>query len=93
MTTELTILSTWWKYWPVAVAGFFGPLIGFFLARWLPFYFAIGIATFVAWMFVGVVFVRRSQPKWGLPRWLAVILIGVGPGLCAGLLTFFLPWK
>jgi H+/Cl- antiporter ClcA len=93
MTTELTILSTWWEYWPVAVAAVFAPLLGSFLARWLPFPFAIGMAAFVSWTFVGVAFARRWQPKWGLPRWLAAILVGVAPGLCLGLLAFFFPWK
>jgi hypothetical protein len=93
MTTELKILSTWWKYWPVVVAGFFGPLCGSFLARWIPFYFAMGISTFVAWTFVGAVFASRWPPRRGLPRWFAAISTGVASGLAVGLLTFFFPWK
>jgi hypothetical protein len=93
MTTELTIASTWWKYWPIVVAGFFGPLAGSFLTRWFPFHFAMGISTFIAWTFVGAMFAKTWPPRWGLPRWLAAVLTGAASGLGVGLLTFFFPWK
>jgi hypothetical protein len=94
MTTDVTIVAgSWWRWWPCFVAGFCGPLLGLLLARWLPFHFAMGIAFFVAWTFVGAVFARRWQPKWGLPRWLAAILMGAASGLSIGLLAFFFPWK
>lgn len=94
MTTELTILrSSWLKAWPCFVAGFFGPLLGLLFARWLPFHFAIGIAFFVLWFFAGLILTRRSIPKWGIPGWLAAVLIGAATGLCGAVLSFFFPWK
>lgn len=94
MIAEVTIFrSSWWKVWPCFVAGFCGPLLGLLLARWLPFHFAMGIAFFVLWFFVGLIFARRSPPKWGLPGWLAAGLAGAAAGLCAGLLSFFFPLK
>ncbi len=95
MTVELGVLrkGSWWIFWPVFVAGFVGPLLGNLLARWLPFYFAIGVAFFGAWFFVGLIFARRSRPKYGIPRWLVPILTGLGAGLGAGVMAYYIPWK
>ena len=90
MTTELSLAHVaWWRYWPCFVAGFCGPLLGLLLARWLPFHFAMGIAFFVLWFFVGLIFARRSPPKWGVPAWLAALLTGAAAGLCAGVLWYY----
>jgi uncharacterized membrane protein YjjP (DUF1212 family) len=92
MTTDVTIVAgSWRKWWPFFVAGFCGPLLGFFLARWLPFHFAMGIGGFVAWTAAGVVFARRSAPKWGVPGWLAVVIAGAAGGLTVGVLWFLFP--
>ena len=77
VTTELTILrSSWWKLWPCFVAAFCGPLLGTLLARWLPFHFAIGLASFVAWFFAGLMLAKKFTPRWELPGWLAGVLMG-----------------
>ena len=95
MTTELTVLrsSKWWKWWPPLVAGFCGPLLGTLLTRWLPFHFAVGLAFFGMWFFVGLVFARRSPPKWGLSGWLAAALVGAAGSLCGVVLSFVFPWR
>ena len=92
--TELTLLAgSWWKWWPSFVAGFCGPLLGLFLARWLPFHFAIGIAFFVLWFPAGLFMTRRSTPKWGVPGWVVALLAGAASGICVGLLSYFFPWR
>ena len=94
MTTELTILrSSGWKLWPVFLAVICGQMLGILLARWLPFHFAMGLAWFVAWFFAALMLARRFTPRWGIPAWLASVLIGAGAGLSVTLLSFFLPWK
>jgi len=95
MTVELGVLrqGSWWKYWPCFAAALVGPLLANLLARWLPFHFAIGVAFFAAWFFVGVIFARRWRPKYDVPRWLVAILTGAGAGLCAGVLAYYIPLK
>jgi hypothetical protein len=94
MTTDMTIVaSSWWRWWPCFVAGFCGPLLGLLLARWLPFHFAMGIAFFVVWFSVGLIFAARSARKRAIPGWLAAVVVGAAAGLCGAVLSLFLPWK
>lgn len=95
MTVELGVLrkGSWWKYWPCFAAGFGGPLLADLLARWIPFHFAAGVAFFATWFFAGVIFARRWPPKYGIPGWLAAILMGLGAGLSGGVLAYYIPWK
>lgn len=60
--------------------------IGFVLKRWLPFHFAMGIGRFAAWFVVGLVYARRSPPRFGLPVWAAALLTGTASGVCLGVL-------
>ena len=93
MTTELGVLQkgSWWTFWPAFGGGLCGPLLGLVLARWLPFYLAMGFGFFVAWFFVGLIFARRSPPKWGVPGWLAALLTGAATGLTVGVLWYYFP--
>jgi len=95
MTVELGVLrkGSWWKYWPCFAAGLVAPLLGDLLARWIPFHFAVGIAFFVAWFFVGVIFAKRWRPKYDILGWLAAILMGLGAGLGGGVLAYYIPWR
>ena len=95
MTVELGVLrkGPWRKYWPCFLAGVAGPLLGNVLARWLPFYFAVGIAFFAAWFFAGLILARRWPPRYGIPGWLASVLTGAAAGVTAGVLTYYIPWK
>jgi hypothetical protein len=93
MTDELEAKPKggWWIFWPCFVAGLAGPLFGKFLSRWLPSHIAIGIAAFTAWFFIGVIMTRRNPPRYGIPRWLASILIAAGGVFSAGVLSYFFP--
>jgi hypothetical protein len=95
VTTESKVSrsAAWWKYWPAFVGGFCGPLLSAVLARRLPFHFAVGLAFFTVWFLVGLIFVRRSPPKWGLPGWFGALLAGLGAGICGGVLSYFFPWR
>ena len=95
MTVELGVLrkGSWWAYWPCLAAGPIGPLLGDILSRWFPFHLAKGFAFFVAWFFVGLIFARRSPPKWGVPGWLAALLTGAAAGLTAGVLSYYFPLR
>ena len=94
MTTDVAIVAgSWGKWWPSFVAGFCGPLLGFLLARWLPFHFAMGTAFFVVWFFAWLIFAKRSPPKWGLPGWFVAVLTSAASGLAVGLLSYFFPWN
>jgi hypothetical membrane protein len=75
------------------VAGFFGPLLGLFLARWLPFHFAIGVSFFLLWFFAGLILSRRSKLRWGTPAWLAALITGAAAGICGAILSFFFNWN
>ena len=95
MTVELGVLrkGSWWVFWPCFAAGLIGPLLGDILSRWVPFPLAVGLAFFVTWFFVGLIFARRSPPKWGAPGWLAALLTGAAAALCAGVLSYYFPWR
>ena len=94
MTTELGILQgSWWRNgWPAAVGGFLMISFGLVLKRWLPLHFAMGIAGLVGWFLVGLIYARRSPPKYGMPVWLAALVTGIATGLCIGLLSYYFPW-
>jgi len=94
MTVELGVLrQSWWSNsWPGALGGFLMISLGVVLKRWLPLHFAMGIGGFVAWFVVGLIIARRSQPNYGIPRWVAALIAGVATGLCLGLLSYYFPW-
>jgi uncharacterized membrane protein YjjP (DUF1212 family) len=91
--SEVRQKGSWWIFWPVFVAGLLGQLLASVLGRRMPFHFANGIAAFLTWIFVGLIFVRRWPPKYGIPAWLAPILIGLAAGLAAGVLAYLFPWR
>jgi len=95
MTVELGVLrkGSWSTVWPAFVGGVCGPLLSLILGRWFRFYLAVGFAFFVTWFFVGLIFARRSPTNWGIPGWLAALLTGAAAGLCAGVLSYYFPWK
>jgi hypothetical protein len=65
---------------------------GFVLKRWLPLYYAMGIGCFAAWFVVGLIYARRSSPKYGIPVWLAALITGLAGGLSIGVLSYYFPW-
>ncbi len=94
MTVELGVFRNYsWTYWPCAVAGGFVPIGGIFMGRWLPAHIAFGVAAFIAWSFVGLVFGSRQHPRYGIPVWLAAILVGLAAGLASGVIAYYLPLK
>jgi len=94
MTTEIKVLQeSWWRNgWPGGLGSILMMSIGLGLTRWLPLHFAMGIGGFAAWFMVGLIYARRSPPKYGIPVWLAALVTGIGTGLCAGLLSYYFPW-
>jgi branched-subunit amino acid transport protein len=65
---------------------------GLVLKRWLPFHYAMGIGGFAAWFITGLIYARRSAPKYGIPVLLAALITGIASGLCVGLLSYYFPW-
>ena len=94
MTSESEVRrESWWRNgWPGAVGGFLMVSFGLVLKRWLPLHFAMGIAGFATWFAVGLIYARRSPPKYGIPVWLAALVTGIATGLCIGLLSYYFPW-
>lgn len=93
MTTELAVLQkSWWRNgWPGAVGAMLMMSCGFVLNRWLPLHFAMGIGGFASWFVVGLIYARRSPPKYGIPGWVAASVTGLATGLCLGLLFYYFP--
>jgi hypothetical protein len=52
----------------------------------------MGIGGFSAGVVVGLIFARRSPPKYGIPGWVAALVTGLATGLCVGLLSYYFPW-
>jgi len=94
MTKESEVrLEPWWRsFWLGAVGGLLMMLFGLLLKRWLPLHFAMGIGGFAAGVVVGLIFARRSPPKYGIPGWVAALVTGLATGLCVGLLSYYFPW-
>lgn len=67
-------------------AGYVGPLLAYTLARWMPPAVAVGLAFFVMWVVVGIVF-TISPPirQWNLARWASGGALGA---FVAGALAF-----
>lgn len=93
-TTAVTVRETfWWRDgWPGGLGGVSMILLGLWLKRWLPQPVAMGMGGFLAWFIVGLIYTRRSPPKYGIPRWLAASTMGVASGLTIGLLSYYFPW-
>jgi len=74
-----------WRWWPCLVGGFCGPLLAHVLVAWFPLPVAVGLASFVIWVIVGVVFtVSPPSTRWNFMRWTAGGALG---SLVAGLLA------
>jgi uncharacterized membrane protein YfcA len=79
----------WWRDgWPGGLGAVVMILFGVLLKRWLPPHFAMGVGAFVAWFIVGLIYTRRSAPKYGIPRWVAASIMGAASGLTVGLLSY-----
>ncbi len=84
---------SWWEYWPVVIAVFVGQFGGLFLARWMAFHYAEAIAGFVGWTFLGLVWMRRLKPRFGIPRWAVPLIMGTAMALILGLMSYLFPWR
>jgi hypothetical protein len=75
-----------WRWWPCFIGGFCGPLLGQLLMDWMPPAVAVGLAFFVMWLMVGLVFtVSPPSRQWSLARWVGGGALGA---LIAGALKF-----
>jgi di/tricarboxylate transporter len=94
MTTESEVRRRSWlkDAWPGALGGVLMMSFGLFLKRWLPLHFAMGIAGFASGLVIGLMYARRSPPKYGIPGWVAATITGLATGLCMGLLSYYFPW-
>jgi hypothetical protein len=94
MTTEAE--GQWEYWWANGWPGGLGTILmmsgGMLLKRWMPLHFALGIAGLVGWFGVGLIYVRRSPPQYGMPRWVAATATGLAGGLSVGLLSYFFPF-
>ena len=91
MTEQLTkSAESFWRWWPFAIAGLSGPLLGNLLHRWLPLHYSVGVATFLGWLVALWIFNRISPlANWSIPRWIVVSLIA---GAAGGFLAFLFPY-
>jgi hypothetical protein len=80
-----------WRWWPCFLGGSCAPLLADVLVRWLSPHLAVGIAFFIMWVAVGLVFTALPpNPKTSFVRWIG----GGGLGaVVAGVLAFFVHWK
>jgi hypothetical protein len=94
MTTESEVRQApWWSsFWLGGLGTLLMMSFGFVLKRWLPLHFAMGIGGFVGWFAAGLIFARRTPPKYGIPVGIAALIMGIATGLCAGLLSYYFPW-
>ena len=94
MTTESELRQPywWWNGWPGGLGGLLMMSIGLVLKRWLPLHFAMGIGGFAAWFVVGLIYARRSPPKYSITGLVAALVMGIATGLCVGLLLYYFPW-
>jgi hypothetical protein len=59
-----------WRWWPCFVGGFCGPLLAHVLVRWVAASLAVGLAFFIMWLVVGLIFsVSPPSTRWSLARW------------------------
>jgi hypothetical protein len=94
MTTESEVRQEpWWRNaWPGAVGVLLMMLFGLVLKRWLPLHFAMGIGGFAAGFVVGLIFARRSPPKYVIPAWVAAFGNRLSHRPLRGLLSYYFPW-
>ena len=77
-----------WRWWPCFIGGFCGPLLAHALTDWMSPALAVGVAFFVMWVVVGVVFTfSPPSSKWSLVGWTAGGALGA---LIAGGLAFLM---
>jgi hypothetical protein len=75
-----------WRWWPCFVGGFCGPPLGRVLASWAPPHVAVGLAFFIMWVVVGLLFaVLPPKRGWSLMRWAGGGALGA---IVAGALAF-----
>lgn len=92
MTKESEIQPWWSSFWLGGAGTLIAISVGFVLKQWLPFHFAIGIGGFVGWFVGGLISTRWAPPRYGMPVWLAALIIGTVTGLCVGILSYYFPW-
>ena len=77
--------DTMWQWWPCFVGGFCGPLLAHVLTRWMGPSVAVGLAFFIMWLVVGMIFsVSPPTTRWNFGRWAGAGAIGA---IIAGVLA------
>lgn len=89
MTTRLPNGSeSMWRWWPCFIGGFISPLLARGLTDWMSPAVAVGLAFFVMWVVVGLIFTfSPPSAKWSFVRWTAGGSIGA---LIAGGIAFLM---
>ena len=90
--SEVRQAPAWSSFWLGGVGTLLMLSGGFVLKRWLPLHFAMGIGGLVGWFVAGLIVARRTPPKYGIPVWIAALIMGLGTGLLVGLLSYYIPW-
>jgi len=77
-------------WWPNMVGGLLWPFLTVAMKRWIPEPFSAALSFLIAWLAVGVVYLRRPPtPAWTFPRWAGGALAGAAT---VGVLSYLLPW-
>jgi hypothetical protein len=75
-----------WRWWPCFIAGFCGPLLAHVLAEWMRPAVSVGLAFFIMWVVVGLVFTLSPPSRqWSFVRWTGGGALGA---LVAGTLAY-----
>ena len=75
-----------WRWWPCFIGGCCAPLLAHVLVEWVPAALAGGLAFFIMWVIVGLVFtVSPPSRQWSLARWTGGGALGA---LVAGAVAF-----
>lgn len=77
-----------WRSWPCFIGGACAPFLAHMLLSWMPASVSVGLAFFIMWNLVGVLF-TFSPPgrRWSFARWVGGGALG---GLVAGVLAFLI---
>ena len=77
-----------WRWWPCFVGGFCSPLLGHVFVGWISPHLAAGLAFFVMWVVVGLVFLAvPPSGNWSFVKWTGGGALGA---VIAGALAFVL---
>jgi O-antigen/teichoic acid export membrane protein len=78
----------WWQYWPIAVGVATSQVGASLLGHWMSIHLAAGVAGFIGWSLVPLIWLSRLRRRYGIPRWAIPVVMGLAMGAMMAMFSY-----